>query len=276
MGGGTPSMLSPKQLERLFKGIGEHIPLSQLKELTFEANPATFTQKKVSLFKELGITRVSLGVQSFSNRILKTLGREHTREQAIESVKLLQQVGIPEVNIDLMFAVPGQPLEEWIDTLETAVFLKPDHISCYNLTYEEDGFIHYETSNYSQPGKQSQHNQSYWIGNDYVGIGPSAVGTINNQRYKNISDTASYIKRVEHIQHAQQDIENLTKEDYRIERIALLLRTDKGLPKQWTTASPEEQLTMLLDEDLAEWKDDHLRLINNGPMFVDSIAERLI
>lgn len=302
-------MLSPKLLEELFQGIREHLDLSELTELTFEANPATFTPQKVQLFKDLGITRISLGIQSFSNRILTTLGREHTREQAIESVKMLQEVGIPEVNIDLMFAVPGQPLEEWIDTLETAISLSPDHISSYNLTYEEDtefiekltqgeykedeeinaqyfevshkllseaGFRHYETSNYAKPGKESKHNQSYWHGADYLGIGPSAVGTVDKTRYKNIADTAKYISMVNHVGHAQFDIEQLSEDDFRIERIALLLRTTDGLPKQWLATTPKEEIQLLLDEKLAAWNGESLRLINNGPMLVDSIAERLV
>ena len=309
MGGGTPSMLSPRLITQLFEGLNSIFDLSQLDELTFEANPATFTPKKVQLFKDLSITRISLGIQSFSDRILNTLGREHSRQQAIESVKMLQEVGIPEVNIDLMFAVPGQPLKEWIDTLETTVSLKPDHISSYNLTYEEDtafidkltsgeyqedeelnaryfevsdeilskaGFEHYETSNFARPGKQSRHNQSYWKGAEYVGIGPSAVGTIGRQRYKNTADTNKYISMIQHVGHAQTEIENLSEEEFRIERIALLLRTSQGLPEQWLKDTDPKEIKILIDERLAELNSGHLKLINNGPMLVDSVAEKLV
>ena len=309
MGGGTPSMLSPTLLEKLFKGLRSIFDLSTLEELTFEANPATFTERKVQLFKDLGITRVSLGIQSFSDRVLSTLGREHSCQQAIDSVKLLQQVGMEEVNIDLMFAVPGQPLQEWQDTLDTAVSLKPDHISCYNLTYEEDtefikkltegeyvedeelnaryfevchetlskaGFRHYETSNYAQPGKESRHNKAYWLGNDYIGIGPSAVGTVNRTRYKNVPDTAKYIQMVNHVGHAQTEIEKLSDEAFRIERIALLLRTADGLPLQWTKDSDPSDVEFLIEQKLARLHNGHLQLINTGPMLVDSVAERLV
>ena len=191
----------------------------------------------------------------------------------------------------------------------TAVALKPDHISCYNLTYEEDtefieklttgeyqedealnasyfetchnsltraGFLHYETSNYAQPGKQSRHNQGYWQGNDYLGIGPSAVGTVNRERYKNIPDTAEYMKMVNHVGHSRHEIERLDDEAFRIERIALLLRTSEGLPKKWVLNSPPSEVDLLLDERLARWDNGNLCLINQGPMLVDSIAERLV
>lgn len=302
-------MLSPTLLEKLFNGISEKIDLSSLEELTFEANPATFTKKKVQLFKKLGITRISLGIQSFSDRVLKTLGREHTREQAISSVKLLQEAGIPEVNIDLMFAVPGQPIEEWIDTLNTAVSLNSDHISCYNLTYEEDtefikkltvgeykedeetnaqyfevceqileqnGFHHYETSNYAKRGKESKHNQAYWLGNDYIGIGPSAVGTLEGNRYKNIPDTPKYIQMIKSVGHAQCNIESIDEEAFRIERIALLLRTTQGLPLHFLNQSDPMEVQYLLEEGYAKKEEDSLKLIGKGKLLIDSVCERLV
>lgn len=302
-------MLSPMLIQQLIEGIQQHFNLSQLQEFTFEANPATFTEKKIQLLKQLGVTRVSLGIQSFSDRVLSILGREHSRQQAIDSVFILREAGLPEINIDLMFAVPGQPLEEWIDTLETAISLKSDHISSYNLTYEEDtafieklsqgefhedeelnaqyfevshqlltkaGFDHYETSNYAKSGKKSKHNQAYWQGANYLGLGPSAVGTVAKKRYKNIADTARYVEMINHIGHAQTEVEHLTEEDYRIERIALLLRTTNGLPKHWLQSTNPKAIEILLEEKLATWHKDKLLLINNGPMLVDAIAERLI
>lgn len=302
-------MLSPLLLERLFVGISEVLNLSQAEEICFEANPATFTASKVQLFKDLGISRVSLGIQSFSDRVLKILGREHTREQAIESVKILQKVGIPEVNIDLMFAVPGQPPSEWEDTLRTAVSLNSDHISSYNLTYEEDtefidkltkgefyeseqqnadyfqlshdiltaaGYNHYETSNYAKPGFESRHNMSYWQGRDYIGIGPSAVGTLNGERYRNIPDTAKYLQMINAVGHAQHEIETIDQEAYRLERVALMLRTTLGLEKKWLTPEGLDQALQLEKEGLIENRGNSIRLINEGPLLVDPIVERLI
>jgi len=137
-GGGTPSMLSPKHLTDLFRSLRNTFDFSDVSEITLEANPATFDLAKAELFKSLGVTRVSLGIQSFSPHVLETLGREHSPEEASESVAILRTAGIPSVNIDLMFSIPGQSLADWESTLRHAVSLKPDHISAYNLTYEED------------------------------------------------------------------------------------------------------------------------------------------
>jgi oxygen-independent coproporphyrinogen-3 oxidase len=113
LGGGTPSMLSPKHLERLFATLHETLDFTKLDEVTLEANPATFDVEKARLFRALGVTRVSLGIQSFAPHVLETLGREHTAEEASESVAVLREAGIPQVNIDLMFSIPGQSEADW-------------------------------------------------------------------------------------------------------------------------------------------------------------------
>ena len=137
LGGGTPSMLSPGNLSELLEGLHNALPLAST-HITLEANPATYKNSKAILFKDLGVNRVSLGIQSFSDHVLKTLGREHNSEQAADSVRILQEAGVDEINIDLMFSVPGQSVSDWGDSLDTAISLGPDHISAYNLTYEED------------------------------------------------------------------------------------------------------------------------------------------
>ena len=130
-------MLSPSHLTELFEGLHDTLPLEN-SHITLEANPATFGASKATLFKDLGVNRVSLGIQSFAAPVLKTLGREHTPEEAAEAVQILQQAGMDEVNIDLMFSVPGQSITTGQHSLDTAISLEPEHISAYNLTYEED------------------------------------------------------------------------------------------------------------------------------------------
>ena len=262
LGGGTPSMLSPGHLTRLFTALHDTIDFSKLDEVTLEANPATFDAAKAKLFRDLGVTRVSLGIQSFTPHVLEILGREHTVAQAGESVSILREAGIPSVNIDLMFSIPGQSKDDWRKTLEHAISLEPDHISAYNLTYEEDtaffeslrrgemrenedhdaeffhladelltaaGFDHYETSNYARPGHHSTHNQGYWHGEDYLGLGPSAVSTLEDVRWKNLPDTARYVAQVQSVGHALSESETLDAEARRLERIALGLRTMDGI-----------------------------------------------
>ncbi len=303
-GGGTPSMLSPTHLTRLFTGLREIFDFSTIQEVTLEANPATFTGRTANLYQDLGVTRVSLGVQSFMGSQLETLGREHTPMQAIQSVHLLREASDLEVNLDLIFSVPGQSLIDWEDSLTQALLLQPDHISAYNLTYEEDtdffkkfqtgdfvddpdlnakmfllaeemltasGYQHYETSNYSLPGKRSRHNQGYWTGNDYLGLGPSAVSTLDRTRHQNVCDTSAYLQRINSIGHAQENIEVLDDEAWRLERIALELRTAEGLPLKYLL--PNTNLAPI--NHLVKKTSSHLRLIGEGPLLVDSIATEL-
>ncbi|MDP3850977.1 MAG: radical SAM family heme chaperone HemW [Luteolibacter sp.] len=310
LGGGTPSMLSPRHLERLFSALREMIDFSKLDEVTLEANPATFDAEKARLFRDLGVTRVSLGIQSFTPHVLESLGREHSAEQATESVAILREAGMPQVNIDLMFSIPGQSESDWERTLRHAVSLEPDHISAYNLTYEEDtaffeslrrgeirenedtdarffhladayltsvGFDHYETSNYAKPGRHSSHNQGYWRGEDYLGLGPSAVSTLGDTRTKNLADTAGYITRVQSLGHALDDSETLDAEARRIERIALGLRTAAGIPLPLLGAEARQRAASLAAEGLARITDDgQLILAGQGRALVDPIAADLI
>ncbi len=309
LGGGTPSMLSRAHLSRLFDGLHAALDLGQLGEVTLEANPATFDAAKANHFLSLGVTRVSLGIQSFAPHVLQTLGREHTREQAIASVGLLQDAGLPAVNIDLMFSIPGQSPADWNETLTTAAGLNPDHISAYNLTYEEDtefldrltrgdyrediernaadfltaerilgeaGFEHYETSNYARPGFASVHNQGYWRGHDYLGLGPSAVSTLAGVRHRNLADTAGYISMVRQVGHAATEVETLDAEALRIERLALLLRTRAGAPLSLLDPGGLERLKILQEEQLVTIDDGRLRLVGKGPLLVDEIASHLL
>jgi oxygen-independent coproporphyrinogen-3 oxidase len=261
------------------------------------------------LFRELGVTRVSLGIQSFTPHVLKTLGREHSVEQATDSIGLLREAGIPQVNIDLMFSIPGQSRADWETTLRHAAALKPDHISAYNLTYEEDtaffdslrrgemrededadasffhlaadllaaeGFEHYETSNYAQPGMRSTHNEGYWQGEDYLGLGPSAVSTVRGERMKNIADTAAYIARVASLGHAIDEVEALDEEARRIERIALGLRTLAGIELVLLDGTARQRATALAEQGLVRMEGERLILAGRGRALVDPIAAELI
>lgn len=311
-GGGTPSMLSNSHLTRLVHGIGEIIDLSSLDEFSFEANPATFTPKKVKTWRELGISRISLGAQSWEDDILKLLGRTHSPADIEESVRILRGEGIPEVNIDLMFSIPGQTIEQWRHTLEMAIRANPDHVSAYNLTYEEDtpffqmlqekgafidedkdalffqtahmmlqeaSFVHYETSNYARNGHISHHNMGYWKGDDYVGIGPGAVGTILGKRIENTSDTDRYIESTLAAGLPESSIETLSEDDIQLERAALLLRTNLGISPQLLPSNAEPFLSTLIEEGLAEKKqitgEERIILTTKGSMLVDEIVSSL-
>lgn len=308
-GGGTPSMLSDTHLGKLMESIHALIPVDRLDEFSFEANPATFTEKKVRFWRSLGMNRVSLGIQSFDHETLQFLGREHTPEQALSSVDMLHNAGMPHVNIDLMFAIPGQTLQTWESSLHTALRAGTDHISAYNLTYEEGtdffrkwheqtsrpnqdedaayfeladhlltshGMRHYETSNYARDGGVSLHNMAYWTGDDYVGIGPGAVSTIKGIRYANTRDTAAYIRSTLATGLPESEQEQITPEDYRLERIALMLRTDEGLPLKYLHPANQQRLNQYQELQMAELTPRKtLVLKGQGRLLVDAIAAEL-
>jgi oxygen-independent coproporphyrinogen-3 oxidase len=208
-----------------------------------------------------------------------------------------------------MFSIPGQTEKDWKTTLLHAVSLQPDHISAYNLTYEEDtaffeslrrgemrenedadarlfqfaddfltsaGFDHYETSNYAKPGMRSSHNEGYWHGEDYLGLGPSAVSTLGCERSKNIPDTAAYISRANSLGHAINEVETLDDEARRIERIALGLRTSAGIPLALLDDAAAQRAATLAAEGLARIEGDRLMLAGRGRALVDPIAAELL
>src|SRR5215510_6996063 len=261
-GGGTPTAVNIAQLELLVRGFRERLDLSQLVEWTIEANPGSVSARKAALLKKFGVNRISLGVQSWNEQLLKLLGREHNAQQAKESFRILRNAGFTNINVDLMFGLPGQTVDQWRATLEETIALQPEHISTYCLTYEEDtefflrytrgefrqdtdadaeffemtmailedvGYQHYEISNYARPSLESVHNRAYWRGKDYLGIGPSAVSTIGMQRWQNVCDYRAYIDRVLSGESARGSSETLTDEMKRTERIALGLRTRDGI-----------------------------------------------
>src|SRR6188472_3061090 len=261
-GGGTPTALNIAQLQLLLRGFHEKLDLSHLIEWTIEANPGSVSARKAALLKKFGVNRISLGVQSWDDELLKLLGREHNAQQAEESFRILRDADFRNVNVDLMFGLPGQTVDQWRATLEKTIALKPEHISTYCLTYEEDtefflrhargefrqdadmdaeffemtmamledaGYEHYEVSNYARPGFESVHNRAYWLGKDYLGIGPSAVSTIGMQRWQNVCNYRTYIDRVFSGESTRGSSENLTHKMKRTERIALGLRTRYGV-----------------------------------------------
>jgi oxygen-independent coproporphyrinogen-3 oxidase len=307
-GGGTPSLLSPKHLDILVEGLKETVDFSRVIEWSFESNPATFTAAKAEQWARLGITRVSLGAQSFEPELLKTLGRTHTPQQIEQSVAMLRAAGIPQVNIDLMFSLPGQMLNQWRHTLECAVSQSPDHISTYNLTYEEDtaffeafgadandedtdvamftmadeiltgaGYRHYEISNFARDGKISHHNLACWRGEDYYGLGPGAYGTICGTRYRNTEDTAAYTAALKEGRMPEFTQETISPADRRTELLGLRLRTDEGLPPELLREQDAGLVDMLQQEGLATLTaDGRLLLTLQGRLLADEIAVQLL
>ena len=304
-GGGTPTALNIAQLELSLRGFHQRLDLSPLVEWTMEANPGSVSARKAGVLKKFGINRISLGVQSWDDKLLKLLGREHNARQAEESFWILRNAGFTNINVDLMFGLPGQTTDQWRKTLEKTISLCPEHISAYCLTYEEDteffmrqvcgelradpdleaeffemtmsiledaGYDHYEISNYARPGFTSVHNQSYWSGKDYVGIGPSAFSTVAMRRWQNVPDYREYIERILSGHSAIGSTEILTSEMKRAEKIALSLRTRRGIPTDLLAAKPNETREFIALGLL--WQSNgSFALTRKGKELADSVAE---
>jgi oxygen-independent coproporphyrinogen III oxidase len=230
-GGGTPSLLEPTQIEKILNKLSQSFKISSNPEITLETNPGTVDKRKLLEFKNLGVNRISFGVQSFFDDDLKFLGRIHTGEDAFKCVNDSFEVGFENVSIDLIFGLPGQTVEKWLENLKFAVSLNVPHISAYNLIVEggtplhelvslgkveipEDeiqaqlyertidflenaGYVHYEVSNYAFEGFECRHNLKYWQYENYIGFGPSAHSFWINKRWWNFANLNKYINALD-------------------------------------------------------------------------------
>lgn len=262
VGGGTPSRLAPADLREFFARLDRRIDRTSLLEFTVEANPEDVTAERVAVLREAGVSRVSLGVQSLDPSVLQQLGRRHTPDLVRHAVDLLRDAGIPSINVDLIFAAPGQTPSNLDADLTRFIELSTDHVSAYNLTYEdrtplrsleqlgritrqepdselaafrrvhdrlgEAGFAAYEISNYAKPGHQSLHNLTYWENAEYLGFGPSAVSCVGHVRWRNEPDLESWFAALRAGRRPVTDAECLSPDRFLGESIALALRTTRG------------------------------------------------
>ena len=230
LGGGTPSQLTEKELNKIFTSLYNIYKVKEDAEITLEANPDDLTPEYVSMLRRLPINRISLGIQTFQEETLKLLHRRHTARQAIEAFQRCREAGFRNISIDLMYGLPGETLDTWKEDLQQAIALHPEHISAYHLIYEEGtalwklrdehqveeadedlsvtlfknlidelkqaGYQHYEISNFCLPGLHSRHNSSYWTGKKYLGCGPSAHSFNGSSRQWNIASLDNYLKGI--------------------------------------------------------------------------------
>jgi oxygen-independent coproporphyrinogen-3 oxidase len=303
-GGGTPTALSVLQLEALFA----QWPWREVREFTFEANPLTISPRKAEVLRLAGVNRISLGAQAFDEPSLKILGRTHQAEDIRATMAVLRRAGFDNINLDLMFALPGQTFEQWQSSLLAAVELQPEHISAYNLNYEEDteffdklqagvwrveeshekeffgyaeeflaghGFDHYEISNYARNGFESVHNHAYWLGADYLGLGPGACSTVGLQRWKTVANTQLYGSTLMAKGEPLREMEPLTANTKNAEKILLGLRTREGAALS-LLADKRDVLTNLEQEGLITLLSDRATLTTKGKLVADSVTELLI
>ncbi|WP_300726069.1 radical SAM family heme chaperone HemW [uncultured Bacteroides sp.] len=229
-GGGTPSQLAEEDFSRIFSTINGHYQLADSPEITIEANPDDLTPDYIAMLRTLPFNRISMGIQTFNEDILKLLQRRHTAVQAEEAFRNCRKAGFENISIDLMYGLPGESIETWNRDLDKAISLHPEHISAYHLIYEEGtilwklreqhkvteadedlsvnlfttlihrlkavGYQHYEISNFCLPGKHSRHNSSYWTGKKYLGCGPAAHSFDGHSRQWNVASLDRYIESI--------------------------------------------------------------------------------
>jgi oxygen-independent coproporphyrinogen-3 oxidase len=267
IGGGTPSLLSLQQLKNILIKVRENFNLLSNTEITIETNPADLNRSFLESMHGIGISRINIGVQSFDERVLNFLGRRHSVKQAISSLGESRQAGFHNVGLDLIYGVPGQDMESWLDTLEQAVAFSPGHISCYQLTLEaktplgiryqagefsipgeelqheffiktsqflgDAGYLHYEVSNFARGEEHtSRHNQKYWDHSPYLGLGPAAHSFQCNQRWWNHHSLDQYLAAINAGNLPVEETETLRLEQLRLEALYLGLRTRKGISLQ--------------------------------------------
>ena len=301
IGGGTPTALSAPQLEVLLKGLTKNLDLSVLEELTIEANPGDLDADKIAVLKNSAVNRVSLGVQTFDDKMLKKIGRSHLEKDIYENIDRLKLAGFDNISIDLIYALPGQTMEQVKENVAKAIGLDIPHMSLYSLILENHtvfmnrmrrgklplpkeeleaemfeyiiaeleraGFEHYEISNFSKIGFESRHNLMYWDNAEYYGIGAGASGYVNGVRYKNHGPIRHYLSAVEE-GNARITEEHLSQKEQMEEEMFLGLRKKSGV----SMARFEEKFGRSFDELYGEIVRD---LVQKGLMQIEGDRVRM-
>ncbi len=309
-GGGTPTVLPASQLVALLELIQTTWPSNTTAEVTVEAHPSTITAKDLSLLAKAGFNRISFGAESMDDQDFAPIGRPGSVRDTGTAVAAARAAGFTNINLDLMYGLPGQSLEAWTKTLQLLLTLDPSHVSCYALTIEEGtrlaqdiardlalkpddalqvdmesaaetlltkaGFIRYEISNYAKPGAACRHNLLYWTDRDYLGLGPSAQSYVGGVRFGNIADLAAYVDMLD--KHCLPVAERTILSASERQRDALVfgLRLLRGVPLN-TIDGPEQRhrVNDLVTKGLLESEADRVRLTSLGQRYADTVAGEL-
>ncbi len=306
LGGGTPTMLPPGTIRLLLGSLRGRFAVEARAEVTSEANPDTVDAGYLAALREAGITRLSLGVQSFDLAVLEALERIHSPESARGAFAAARQAGFDNVNLDLIYGANGESLESWRETLGEAIALRPEHLSCYALTIEpatplgrkvaaglvpapdpdlqaemydlacgalrEAGYRHYEVSNWAQPGFECVHNLGYWEERPYLGLGAGAHSFSDGRRWWNVRPPQQYLAEVAKGRLPVGGQEHLTDDERRTERLLLGLRISHGIPREWVNA---ELVRPLIIEGLAELHGGRVALTDRGMFLANDVVAEL-
>ncbi|MGX7036131.1 radical SAM family heme chaperone HemW [Enterococcus hirae] len=297
VGGGTPTSLTAVQLDRLLAGAREILPFKEGKEFTVEANPGDLTKEKLQVMKNYGVNRLSMGVQTFDNRLLKKIGRKHTAEDVYQTMRFLEEENFTNVSIDLIYALPGQTLEGYRETLNQALALDLPHYSLYSLilenktmfmnwerqgrlelpdqetetrmfeetiqAMEKKGRHQYEISNFGLEGHESKHNLMYWNNDHYFGFGAGASGYLGNKRYRNKGPIQHYLRPLRAGELPVLETEVLLRENQIEEEMFLGLRKKIGISKQHFYERYQQTIESLYSKVLTDLEKEGL-LVNES------------
>lgn len=322
IGGGTPSFLDSKHIVYIINAIKESFNVKENAEITIEVNPGTVTKNKLEDYIKCGINRISIGLQTTNNELLKQIGRIHTYEQFLETYNLIRMVGFNNINVDLMLALPNQTIKDLEDSLNKVIMLKPEHISVYSLILEEktklydlvesgklesldeniernmywkvknileqNGYKHYEISNFAKQGYESKHNLNCWNQEEYLGMGVAAHSYLNNKRYSNTENLEQYINKLLEEEGIKNDIitvhEEQTLEDKQKEYMLLGLRKIEGVKisdfKNKFVQNPiyvfRKELDKLVKEDLIQVEENNIKLTKKGLDLANLVFEEFV
>lgn len=301
IGGGTPSVLEPDELECLLKEVAK-LNMAKDIEYSMECNPGNLTEEKLEVMKKYGVNRISMGLQAKQDNLLKGLGRIHNYKTFKENFLLAKKVGFNNINVDLMFGLPNQRLNEWEETLREIISLEPAHISAYSLIIEEgtafynlyendklklpteeeerkmyhlakkileeNGFNQYEISNYAKEGKECRHNLAYWNMDNWIGVGSASASYIDGKRIKNISSVEKYINFINEKGEAVEEIINNSKNDNMEEFMFMGLRKINGIDENEFKNRFSMNINDVYGEILNKYIDEGLLIRESGRIFL--------
>ena len=315
VGGGTPTALSAAQLSQVLNKLSTEFFLTQDCEVTVEATPESLTSEYLDQLLEAGVTRLSLGIQTFFQEERTCLGLSSTLKEATRGIRLVKQAGFPNFNLDLIYGIPGQTVRSWGRTLQQACEYEPAHLSVYALSVENgtrfdaavrrgelrlfetdterqlqvqateqlqiEGYGQYEISNWSKPGRQCRHNRRYWQGEDYLGFGPSAQSYLAGCRSGNVESLEQYCRHLEKKELPVVDREQLTILQQDKERVVFGLRLLDGVPIDWVKKNEHDpawtaSLVTLLKEKYIEQTTERVALTVKGRQFADTVGSQLL
>lgn len=313
-GGGTPTTLAPEFLSRILHAVSGCWEMGPDLEITVESTPELLNSDYAQALRQLGVSRLSIGVQSFDPRERQTLGMDPPATAVWKAVREARGAGLENINLDLIYGIPGQSIESWKKSMDQALALEPTHLSCYALALEtgtrlyhqwrrgaiheidqdvemnfqsvteerlgEAGFARYEISNWSKPGHVCRHNLRYWQGQDYLGLGPSAQSYLQGGRWGNVPDVLEYSQRLAHGEFPIQGREILPIDQQRKERVIFGLRKTEGVPLQWVHDIEHDvvwvqTIERLLEQQYLSQCADRYCLTAKGRQYADSVGLEL-